>query len=217
MRYLLCLLALAGLGLSVPAPARAVTYETCTKAEQAEIAAAASGAMEMAQAAAAAVRDDDTFARWFGRYSDRNAETVRRNLKAVHDAISLDEINVRCINEGFEGCKDGTYAYVFREEHYHVHLCPSFRLLPAMFDFDAADPRMENGTREGTIIHELSHFVVIAGTDDHCYARGPCSDMARRDPFSAIRNADSYQYFAEDVGFFPVMHLVLSPTGRARR
>ena len=202
----------------LPAPARAVTFEACEKVERAEIELAIGSAMSLAQAAGAAVRDDANFGRWFGAFSDRNAETVRRNLKAVHDALALDELNVICVNTGFEGCKDGTYAYVYRDQHYDVHLCPSFRFLPAMFDFEADDPRMENGTREGTIIHEVSHFVIVAGTDDNCYSRPVCSEMAGRDPYSVVHNADSYQYYAEDVGFFPVLlDLLAVKTGRARR
>ena len=195
----LALVLAAAIGLG-PAPGRAATFETCTKDERAEIDAAMAGDELLARSDAAAVADDATFVRWFGAYSPKSAETVRRTLQAVHDALAGGVVNLRCIREGSDGCERGIYAYVHQVEPYHVHLCPSFRRLPAMFDIDAADPGMENGTREGTIIHEVSHFDIVAGTQDSCYARSACAAMARQDPASVLRNADSYQYYAEDVG-----------------
>ena len=143
---------------------------------------------------------------------------MRARFKAVHGALSADHAEAVCVNSGEGGCKAGTYAYVFRDEPYRIYLCAPFHGLPAMFDMAESAPQMENGTREGTIIHEMSHFVVVAGTEDACYARSVCRDMAARDPFSAILNADSLQYFAEDVAYLPPPELAPGlRTGRARR
>ena len=57
---------------------------------------------------------------------------------------------------------------------------------------------MEYGSREGTLIHEMSHFNVVADTEDWCYGRSTCSAKARGNPTAALGNADSVQYFAED-------------------
>jgi peptidyl-Lys metalloendopeptidase len=68
-----------------------------------------------------------------------------------------------------------------------------------MADARAGRVAIEDGTREGTIIHELSHFPFTAGTGDECYGRTTCANMAGRDARRAIATADSYQYYAEDV------------------
>ena len=80
-----------------------------------------------------------------------------------------------------------------------INLCPSFFAMPGVAGIVAGGVSFETGTREGTIIHEVSHFEAVAATGDHCYGRSDCAVMARRDPGLAVRNADSYQYFVEDV------------------
>lgn len=211
-------LTLSGLAIGLAAQAQAQTFERCTKVEIEVIQAAIDGAEVLALNAAGAVGDTDVYRRWFGPYSPRNGEQVRNALKAINDALSESVVHARCGNLDEEGCKGGeTYAWVYRTEPFRINLCPNFFEMPVMFEYDSTDSRMENGTREGTIIHELSHFGVVADTDDICYSRGFCSDLARRSPGEAIRNADSYQYFAEDIGYFPPIIVVRGLTGRQAR
>ena len=51
-------------------------------------------------------------------------------------------------------------------------------------------------------MHEVSHFLRVADTSDHCYSRRECREMAQDDAIRAIDNADSYQYFTEDVTYY---------------
>ena len=197
-------------------PAAALDFDACEKTEIAQITLAVEQAEQMAEAAAAAVQDDEAYRRWFGRYGQAEAALVRETLTAVHLALSASAIEIACINDGIDGCKDGTYAYVYRDEPFRVHLCRSFHRLPAMFEAELGSDELENGTRAGTIIHEVSHFTQIAGTDDHCYSRGVCADMARTDVRSAVRNADSFQYYAEDVAYGPTLAPRTRATGRVR-
>jgi len=44
----------------------------------------------------------------------------------------------------------------------------------------------------------MSHFNVTAGTDDHVYGQAAAKNLAISDPASAIDNADSHEYFAEN-------------------
>ena len=53
-------------------------------------------------------------------------------------------------------------------------------------------------SRAGTIIHELSHFNVVAGTDDNEYGQVKCRELARTDLLEAIANADSHEYITEN-------------------
>ncbi|NDV01273.1 M35 family metallo-endopeptidase [Pseudoroseicyclus tamaricis] len=190
--------------LLLPITAQAATFERCGKTEIAVASAALRGAGDIVLSAAATVSDSDAYRRWFGRYDSLRAETVRRNLKAINRALISDEMAVVCPAFGEDGCLRDTYANVYPDEPYIINLCPAFFRQPNMHAHPPGAPELEFGTREGTIIHEMSHFRVVADTEDLCYSRSDCSAMAERDPAGAIRNADSYQYFAEDVTFYPL-------------
>ena len=49
----------------------------------------------------------------------------------------------------------------------------------------------------GTLIHETSHFTVVAGTHDYAYGQSDCYSLANSSPTKAVHNADSHEYFAE--------------------
>ncbi len=44
----------------------------------------------------------------------------------------------------------------------------------------------------------MSHFDVVAGTDDVVYGQTGAMALAISDPDAAITNADSHEYFAEN-------------------
>jgi peptidyl-Lys metalloendopeptidase len=180
-------------------PASARTFERCALTDLKIADAAIDGAIEVTLAAAVAVGATPEYARWFGEWSGPRAEAVRANLKAVHGALAADDLVAVCLGPAAVDCKDGTYAYVLYDRPMAVNLCPSFFAMPTMRDAQAGRGDQANGTREGTIIHELSHFPDVAGTEDHCYSRAVCAELAGADPVRAIGNADSHQYFAEDV------------------
>ena len=58
-------------------------------------------------------------------------------------------------------------------------------------------------SKGGTIIHELSHFNVVAGTDDHAYGQTAAKRLAKRSPKKALDNADNHEYFAENTPALP--------------
>ena len=152
--------------------------------------------------AASAIGDTTHYRRWFGDYSIQNAEKVRSSLKAMVTAIRGGAVTVQCNQGSSNGCRAGEYAFVYANAPYLVNLCPPFFNLPHLEALQPGMRRSENGTREGTIVHELSHFLRVAGTEDHCYSRSACADMASLNARLAIDNADSYQYFTEDVTYF---------------
>lgn len=59
-------------------------------------------------------------------------------------------------------------------------------------------PTSGTDSKGGTIIHETSHFNVVAGTDDIVYGQSGAKSLAISDPSQAIQNADSHEYFAEN-------------------
>jgi peptidyl-Lys metalloendopeptidase len=77
---------------------------------------------------------------------------------------------------------------VFTNQPYKVYLCNAFW----------AAPNTGTDSRAGTIIHELSHFTVVAGTDDFAYGQTAARRLATKRPARAIMNADSHEYFSEN-------------------
>lgn len=180
-------------------PAGAATFDNCARPDVKIVDAAIVGALELAMRASASVGDTPEYAMWFGHFSARHSEEVRANLKAMHRELVADEIKAVCLDPQEIDCKEGTYAYVLYDRPRVIHLCPAFFRMPAMVDALGGRAAMEDGTREGTILHELSHFPFVAATGDECYGRTTCANMAGHDARRAIATADSYQYFAEDV------------------
>jgi peptidyl-Lys metalloendopeptidase len=182
-------------------PAAAMQFERCTKSEIAFATSAVEGAREVITRAAGHVGPTPEYERWFGHYSPDLGEKVRAGLKSVDRALESPDLVLVCPNTGEDGCDTGTYANVWPDDPFRVNLCRAFFGQPTMAGVVATSMAFDTGTREGTIIHEVSHFVRAAGTDDICYTRTDCSEMALTDSESAVRNADSFQYFAEDVVF----------------
>jgi hypothetical protein len=199
-RLLIC----AVLANVLPTGVIAQTYERCTKAERGQFIAAAQRSERLALTAATAIGPNPSFTRWFGRYNAKSGEVVRRNLKAVVKALRSEKVTAVCHNTGEDLCDGDTFAFVDKDVPYRVHVCPTFFVMDTMKDLTFDSVTEGNGTRAGTLIHEVSHFTVVADTEDICYSRGDCTEMALDDPLGTLINADSYQYFAEDVTFFGV-------------
>lgn len=199
MRFAILLTALLATGLPAMADGR---FGGCNADQTKIIDEALSAAKELTLKAAVAVGDTSDYRRWFGTYSQTNAEQVRSSLKSVVTALRGGAVTAQCDPVAEDGCLAGQYAWVLTDEPYVMHLCPPFFNLPPLTSLRPGDRRSDNGTREGTIVHELSHFLRVAGTEDYCYSRTECSRMAQEDTRRAIANADSYQYFTEDVTHF---------------
>ena len=71
-------------------------------------------------------------------------------------------------------------------------------------------PMTGTDSKAGTLVHEMSHFNVVAGTDDHKYGQAACRTLATTNPDQAIDNADSHEYFAENNPALP-MNAVAAP------
>ncbi len=180
-------------------PALAGGYENCSRTDAKMIDAAIAGAAGLAMQASAVVGDTPEYALWVGAWSDLRAQEVQDNLQAIHVMLNQERIGAVCVDPVNVDCKDGTFAWVQYDRPGVIHLCPSFFHMPSMEEARGRVADIEHGTREGTVVHELSHFPFLANTGDDCYGRTTCRDLARRDPVRAVATADSYQYFAEDV------------------
>jgi peptidyl-Lys metalloendopeptidase len=77
---------------------------------------------------------------------------------------------------------------VYPAQPYAIYVCKAFWTAPLT----------GTDSRGGTLLHELSHFDVVAATDDHVYGQQGAAELARTDPARAVNNADSHEYFGEN-------------------
>lgn len=129
------------------------------------------------------------YRRWFGDYSPARYAAVTENYAAVARALSGETVAYDCT------CTESAFAYVFPNSPYDVYMCPAF-FRAELWGTDS---------QAGTIVHELSHFAVLAGTRDFRYGQQSAATLAMEDPDRAIANADSHEYFAENTPALPML------------
>lgn len=123
---------------------------------------------------------------WFGRYSSTNWNTATSHFTKIQSILSTKTLSFDCSCPAHSS--SATYAYVYPNQHYKIYLCSEFW------------PSSTTGTdsKGGTIIHEVAHFIVAAGTQDHAYGQSKCQNLAKSNPSMALANSDNLQYFAEN-------------------
>jgi peptidyl-Lys metalloendopeptidase len=128
------------------------------------------------------IRFTPRFVKWFGAYEADRYATVKDHFAKISDALDTKPITFNA------GCAEDCYAFVYPSKPYEIYLCNQFWTAP------------DTGTdsKLGTLIHEMSHFYVVAGTDDHVYGQTACLSLAETDAVLAADNADSHEYYAED-------------------
>jgi len=120
--------------------------------------------------------------RWFGTYSDSNYNYDLSLFNAVGNRLTNYEFNGYC---NPAGCGNNVYGYVYpTDTTYTVYLCNLFWTIP--------------GERVNTIVHEISHFRALGGTNDYAYGVNNCLNLAINNPNQASRNADNVCYFASE-------------------
>ena len=127
------------------------------------------------------------YVEWFGAFTSSRYNTVTAHFDKISNAFDTAGITFDC------KCKQNYYAYVYPNQPYNIYLCKVFWQAPL------------SGTdsKAGTLIHEMSHFDVVAGTDDVVYGQAGARNLADTDPNAAITNADSHEYFAENTPPLP--------------
>jgi peptidyl-Lys metalloendopeptidase len=166
------------------------SYTKCTTSQQSLVAAARNDAAVYASDSLNYLLSGSTSARyttWFGAYTSARYNTVKGNFTNIKSAMDTASMNFNC------GCKKRYYAYVYANQPYNIYLCSIFWQAPAT----------GTDSKAGTLIHETSHFTIVAGTEDWVYGQSGAKNLAVSDPNKAVDNADSHEYFAENTPFQP--------------
>jgi len=123
------------------------------------------------------------FTTWFGVYDSLRFATARNHFDAISQAMDTAPIKFDC------SCKQkNAYSYVYDTQPYDIYICPLFW----------NSPLAGTDSQGGALVHEMSHFNVVASTDDWAYGQGGAQNLAITDPNKALFNADTHEYFAEN-------------------
>jgi Lysine-specific metallo-endopeptidase len=122
------------------------------------------------------------YQKWFGAFDQGRYDTVTKHYTDISNVLDNDPVTYDLTGDG---CAN-LYGYTTKGTR-TVHLC-SFYLSAAQIGTDC---------KFGTLVHEWSH--AVSSTDDNAYGQTACRNLATSDPAKAIDNADSHEYFAEEL------------------
>jgi uncharacterized Zn-binding protein involved in type VI secretion len=127
------------------------------------------------------------FTKWFGS-SD---EAARQKIRSRIDK-SL-ELNAKYDVKNFKEAppwKRDPYAFVFpTDKERRIYLGDPFHKAPAT----------GQDSKAGILAHEMSHFRGVGDTKDHAYGVENSKRLAQKYPQRALENADSFEYYLENV------------------
>lgn len=128
------------------------------------------------------VSGTNRYTAWFGGFTSAAHTQVKGQFAKIRSAFETQSITVDC------SCKKTAYAYVYPSQPYKIWVCRAFWTAPAL----------GTDSKAGTMIHEMSHFSVVAGTNDYVYGQTAALNLAATNPTDARKNADNHEYFAEN-------------------
>lgn len=172
---------------AVPGP-DSLSYTNCSSSQQSGVATAVNGATTYSTGAKTYLNSHTystvgpRYTTWFGARNSSRFNTVTNHYVAIENAFVARPVVVDC------GCTENYYAYVYPTQPYKIYVCNAFW----------SAPNTGTDSRAGTLVHEMSHFNVVASTNDWAYGQTACRNLATRNAKKAVDNADSHEYFAEN-------------------
>ncbi len=188
------------------AAARTPNFSSCSSGRRSLLIAALDEAERISTIAATDLADAplemrseaERYKRWFGSYSAGRYNRVSSNFNRILSATRNQVINFDCACLDVPAnLQDRVIAYVFTNDAYRINICPVFWLLP----------NAGTDSRSGTIVHEISHFSIVAATNNNpaypeIYGTSAALNLAFSNPVHAINNAENHEYFAENTPKF---------------
>ncbi len=166
-------------------------YEYCSSSQINTLNSSMNAAVNIASAASSALNSASMptsaprYTTWFGSPNRNRQNTVTAHFRSISSALSSAPVRLSC------ACNDNYYAYVYPNDPYKIYICRAFW----------SAPLTGTDSKAGTLVHEMSHFNVVAGTDDNAYGQSNAKRLARTNPGRAVQNADSHEYFAENTPY----------------
>jgi peptidyl-Lys metalloendopeptidase len=169
-----------------------LSYTNCTTTQQSTVASAVSAAKTMSTNSLSYLTNTtpgntSRYKTWFGTYTSTNWNTAKSHFTNIKSAFDTKAVVVDC------SCKQSYYAYVYPTQPYKIYECNAFW----------SAPMTGTDSQGGTLVHEMSHFNVVAATDDWAYGQTAAKSLATSNPSKALDNADNHEYFAENTPSLP--------------
>ena len=164
-----------------------ITYKGCTTTRTSTAGQAVNAARSYSENAKGYLNAGTVGSRyttWFGAYTSSRYGTAKQHFAAIDAALdqSGGQVTINC------ACNQNYYAYVYPNRPYEIFVCDAFW----------SAPMTGTDSKAGTLVHEMSHFDVVANTDDVVYGQTGAKNLATSNPTSALNNADNHEYFAEN-------------------
>lgn len=167
------------------------TFNACTAQRQSQLLTARTEAKTYSSIAKnylLAGNQGSRYTTWFGVFTSTRYNTVTNNFVAISNAMDNANVRFDCTCT-----QTNVYAYVYPNQPYNIYLCGAFW----------SAPMTGTDSKAGTLVHEMSHFDVVAGTDDFAYGQTAARNLAINNPNNAVQNADNHEYFAENTPPLP--------------
>ena len=181
----------AGTPTSTPSGGGGNSFNACTTTRQSQLVSARNEAKTYASVAEnylLANTVNSRYTTWFGVFSSTRYNTAKSHFTAISNAMDNSNVRFDCTCT-----QTNVYAYVYPNQPYNIYLCGAFW----------AAPLTGTDSKAGTLIHEMSHFDIVAGTDDFAYGQTAARNLAINNPDNAVQNADNHEYFAENTPPLP--------------
>ena len=150
-------------------------FTACSTTQQSQLTAARANASTYAQGASAYLNAGTAgpgTRRGSASSHDQRYNQVSSNFVKICGCVrATTNITYDCSS------KRNVYAFVYPSQPYKIYLGRVYWTAPAT----------GTDSKAGTLIHEMSHFTVVAGTDDVAYGQTGAKALAISDPGSAIR------------------------------
>lgn len=174
-------------------PLSAPKFDQCDSSQQDDLGPALAEASNIASNALQALQNTPSaqqpnsqrYLTWFGVHTTGFYANVSGNFSKISDALANKAISFGCNGND---CEPIDYAYVYANHPYKIFVCSKFW----------SAPLKGTDSRSGTIIHEVSHFGVVAATKDFAYGQTNAKKLAIVNRPQATFNADNHEYFAEN-------------------
>jgi peptidyl-Lys metalloendopeptidase len=180
-------------------PGSALTFDSCDANQQGDLQKAVPEARRIAEEAMkvllgtppAQQPNSARYKEWYGAHTAARYGKVLDHYAKITDSFATKQIEIACKGQS---CSASTFAYVFPGQPYKIYVCGAFW----------AANLVGTDSRSGTLVHEMSHFDIVADTDDVVYGQAGARDLAKQNPDRATTNADTHEYFAENEPNLPM-------------
>jgi peptidyl-Lys metalloendopeptidase len=180
-------------------------FENCSDDQKVDLSDALSKALSIAggsrdylEAVAEAERPfDEAYFAWFGVYNSWRYTKVTANFGKIHSTLETQNVTFSCGCGPDAGVGD---VQVDPARPNHIEVCDGFWTRPLS----------GLNSRSGAVVGAVSRFGGVAGSEELSTNSTIAMKMAEDDPVQAIKNAQSYRYFAEQENKAGVERLLFS-------